>query len=139
MIGYMPEASVDENAENMKDAYQDIASGQVTYAVRDTSIDGKEIHNGDIMGINDDGIAAVGKDLMETTIDLLSTMVDEDSELICLYYGADVSKQDADALSDEIEEKFPECEVEVNFGGQPDLLLYDFCRISIALQQRFRE
>ena len=71
MIGYMPEASVDENAENMKDAYQDIASGQVTYAVRDTSIDGKEIHNGDIMGINDDGIAAVGKDLMETTIDLL--------------------------------------------------------------------
>ena len=119
MIGYMPEASVDENAENMKDAYQDIASSQVTYAVRDTSIDGKEIHNGDIMGINDDGIAAVGKDLMETTIDLLSTMVDEDSELICLYYGADVSKQDADALSDEIEEKFPECEVEVNFGGQP--------------------
>ena len=109
MIGYMPEASVDENAENMKDAYQDIASGQVTYAVRDTSIDGKEIHNGDIMGINDDGIAAVGKDLMETTIDLLST----------IYYGADVSKQDADALSDEIEEKFPECEVEVNFGGQP--------------------
>ena len=62
MIGYMPEASVDENAENMKDACQDIASGQVTYAVRDTSIDGKEIHNGDIMGINDDGIAAVGKD-----------------------------------------------------------------------------
>ena len=119
MIGYMPEASVDENAENMKDACQDIASGQVTYAVRDTSIDGKEIHNGDIMGINDDGIAAVGKDLMETTIDLLSTMVDEDSELICLYYGVDVSKQDADALSDEIEEKFPECEVEVNFGGQP--------------------
>ena len=119
MIGYMPEASVDENAENMKDACQDIASGQVTYAVRDTSIDGKEIHNGDIMGINDDGIAAVGKDLMETTIDLLSTMVDEDSELICLYYGADVSKKDADALSDEIEEKFPECEVEVNFGGQP--------------------
>ena len=84
MIGYMPEASVDENAENMKDAYQDIASGQVTYAVRDTSIDGKEIHNGDIMGINDGGIAAVGKDLMETTIELLSTMVDEDSELICL-------------------------------------------------------
>ena len=119
MIGYMPEASVDENTENMKDSYQDIASGQVTYAVRDTSIDGKEIHNGDIMGINDGGIAAVGKDLMETTIELLSTMVDEDSELICLYYGAEVSKQDADALSDEIEEKFPECEVEVNFGGQP--------------------
>ena len=119
MIGYMPEASVEENTENMKESYQDIASGQVTYAVRDTSIDGKEIHNGDIMGINDGGIAAVGKDLMETTIELLSTMVDEDSELICLYYGADVSKQDADALSDEIEEKFPECEVEVNFGGQP--------------------
>ena len=119
MIGYMPEAGVDENEENMKDAYQDIASGQVTYAVRDTVIDGKEIHNGDIMGINDDGIAAVGKDLTETTLELLSTMADEDSELICLYYGADVTKDDADALSDAIEDKFPECEVEVNFGGQP--------------------
>ena len=92
MIGYMPEAGVEENEENMKDAYQDIASGQVTYAVRDTAIDGKEIHNGDIMGINDDGIAAVGTDLTETTLELLSTMADEDSELICLYYGADVSK-----------------------------------------------
>ena len=119
MIGYMPEAGVDENEENMKEAYQDIASGQVTYAVRDTVIDGKEIHNGDIMGINDDGIAAVGKDLTETTLELLSTMADEDSELICLYYGADVTKDDADALSDAIEDKFPECEVEVNFGGQP--------------------
>ena len=83
MIGYMPEAGVDENEENMKEAYQDIASGQVTYAVRDTVIDGKEIHNGDIMGINDDGIAAVGKNLTETTLELLSTMADEDSELIC--------------------------------------------------------
>ena len=119
MIGYMPEAGVGENEENMKDAYQDIASGQVTYAVRDTVIDGKEIHNGDIMGINDDGIAAVGKDLTETTLELLSTMADEDSELICLYYGADVTKDDADTLSDAIEDKFPECEVEVNFGGQP--------------------
>ena len=119
MIGYMPEAGVDENEENMKDAYQDIASGQVTYAVRDTVIDGKEIHNGDIMGINDDGIAAVGKNLTETTLELLSTMADEDSELICLYYGADVTKDDADTLSDAIEDKFPECEVEVNFGGQP--------------------
>ena len=119
MIGYMPEAGVEENEENMKDAYQDIASGQVTYAVRDTAIDGKEIHNGDIMGINDEGIAAVGKDLTETTLELLGTMADEDSELICLYYGADVLKEDANALSDAIEEKFPECEVEVNFGGQP--------------------
>ena len=119
MIGYMPEAGVGENEENMKDAYQDIASGQVTYAVRDTVIDGKEIHNGDIMGINDDGIAAVGKGLTETTLELLSTMADEDSELICLYYGADVTKDDADTLSDAIEDKFPECEVEVNFGGQP--------------------
>ena len=119
MIGYMPEAGVEENEENMKDAYHDIASGQVTYAVRDTAIDGKEIHNGDIMGINDDGIAAVGKDLTETTLELLATMADEDSELICLYYGADVSKDDANALSDAIEDKFPECEVEVNFGGQP--------------------
>ena len=107
MIGYMPEAGVDENEENMKEAYQDIASGQVTYAVRD------------IMGINDDGIAAVGKNLTETTLELLSTMADEDSELICLYYGADVTKDDADTLSDAIEDKFPECEVEVNFGGQP--------------------
>lgn len=119
MIGYMAGESAEANAANMKDAYQDIASGQVTYAVRDTVIDGKEIHDGDIMGINDAGIAAVGKELQETTLALINTMADEDSELICLYYGADITKEDAEALSEAIEEKFPECEVEANFGGQP--------------------
>ncbi|MDD7208571.1 MAG: DAK2 domain-containing protein [Lachnospiraceae bacterium] len=119
MIGYMAEEDVESNTENMTESYQDISSGQITYAVRDTMIDGMEIHNGDIMGINDNGIAAVGTSINKTTIDLIGTMADEDSELICLYYGQDVTQEDAQLLSDQIEDKFPECEVEVHFGGQP--------------------
>ena len=119
MIGYLADADVEENKENMMDSYQDISSGQVTYAVRDTSINGKEIHNGDIMGIDDDGIEAVGTDVVETTLELIHHMVDEDSELVCLYYGEDVTKEQAAELADAIEEKYPELEVETNFGGQP--------------------
>ena len=119
MIGYLADADVEENKENMMDSYQDISSGQVTYAVRDTAINGKEIHNGDIMGIDDDGIEAVGTDVEETTLELLDHMVDEESELVCLYYGEDVTKEQAVELADAIEEKYPELEVETNFGGQP--------------------
>ena len=119
MIGYMPEMSVEENAETMQGCAADIQSGQVTYAVRDTVINGKEIHNGDIMGINDRGIEAVGTDVADTTIELLDQMVDEDSELVCIYYGEDVTQEAAEELADRIEEHFPELEVEINFGGQP--------------------
>ena len=119
MISYMPESDIDENVENMKAGSQDIMSGQVTYAVRDTSINGKTIHNGDIMGIDDRGIETVGTDITETTLDLIKNMTDEDSELLCVYYGQDVTKEEASALADRIEEQFPELEVEINYGGQP--------------------
>lgn len=119
MIAYMADAPVDENVEAMKEAISMVATGQVTYAVRDTVINGKEIHNGDYMGINDNGIEAVGTDLTETTIDLIKTMIDEDSELISLYYGSDVTEDQANEMGEVIEENFPDVEVEVQFGGQP--------------------
>lgn len=119
MVGFMPEMGVEENEESMKEGYQNILSGQVTYAVRDTTINGKTIRNGDIMGINDDGIQAVGSDVESTTLDLLDRMTDSDSELISLYYGADVTEEQANALAARVEERFPDVDVETNFGGQP--------------------
>lgn len=119
MIGYMPEAGTEENEESMKAACEDIRTGQITYAVRDTSVNGKEIHDGDIMGIDDDGIQAVGHDVNETTLELIASMVDEESELICIYYGQEVSGEQATAIADRIEEKYPDVEVETSFGGQP--------------------
>lgn len=119
MVGYMPEVSVEENIDGMTECYQNIASGQVTYAVRDTTINGKTIRNGDIMGIDDEGIRAVGSDVSETTLALLDEMVDGDSELVSLYYGESVTKEQADKLTAQVEEKYPDVEVETNFGGQP--------------------
>ena len=119
MVGYMPEMDVEENKEGMTECYQNILSGQVTYAVRDTSINGKTIRNGDIMGIDDDGIQAVGTDVAQTTLDLLSHMVDGDSELISLYYGDSVTQEQAAELAAKVEEMFPDVEIETNFGGQP--------------------
>jgi DAK2 domain fusion protein YloV len=119
MIGYMPDEGVEENTESMKEAYGLVKTGQVTYAVRDTSINGKEIHDGDIMGINDDGIAAVGKSVEETTVELVAGMVDEDTELITVYYGCDVSEEEAEEIGDRIGERCPDAEVEISFGGQP--------------------
>ena len=119
MIAYMPEASVEENLESMKEAVSMISSGQVTYAVRDTVIDGKTIHDGDIMGLDDHGIEAVGKEINATTIDLLKEMVDDDSELISVYYGRDINEDQAGELEELIGEEFPDLDVEVQHGGQP--------------------
>ena len=119
LIGYMPESDVEENEEAMKEACGEIRTGQITYAVRDTSIGGKEIHVGDIMGMDDEGIQAVTQDVNETAMELLSHMVDEDTELISLYYGEEISEDQATELADRIEEKFPDAEVETSFGGQP--------------------
>ena len=119
MVGYMPELDVEENIDSMEECYQNIMSGQVTYAVRDTTINGRTIRNGDIMGINDEGIQAVGSDVEQTTLDLISKMVDADSELISLYYGETVTKEQAAALTAKVEGRFPDVEVETNFGGQP--------------------
>lgn len=119
MVGYMPEVDVEENRDGMTECYQNIMSGQVTYAVRDTTINGKTIRNGDIMGIDDEGIRAVGTDVAQTTLDLLSQMVDADSELISLYYGENVTGEQAEELAAKVEEMFPDVEIETNFGGQP--------------------
>lgn len=119
MIGFMQESDVEDNQASMTESFQYISSGQVTYAVRDTVINGMEIHNGDIMGINDQGIQAVGSDIKDTTMALLKSMVDKDSEFISIYYGADVTLEEAESLAEGIEAQYPDVEVEVNHGGQP--------------------
>ena len=119
IISFMPEADAKANEEAMLDAIANVKSGQVTYAVRDTKIDDKEIHEGDIMGIGDAGIIAVGTDIGETTRDMLEQLVDEDSELISLYYGEEVKEEDARKFVEEIEEKYPDVDVDAHYGGQP--------------------
>lgn len=119
LVGFMPEGSLQENQEAMVEAMSNVKTGQVTYAVRNTSIDGKTIREGDFMGIDDHGIAAVGTELSQTTLDLLETMVDEDSELISVYYGEGVVEEDAQALIDIITEKYEDCDVELYSGNQP--------------------
>ena len=119
MISYVPEKNSAENTEAMLQAIENVKTGQVTYAVRDTRIDDKEIHEGDIMSIGDHGILAVGKDRMEVTKETVAEMVDEDSEVISIYYGADTEKAEAEELAAALEEAYPDCDVELNAGGQP--------------------
>ena len=119
IINYMPEADVDTNIDAMNEGIKAVKTGQVTYAVRDTRIDDKEIHEGDIMGIGDAGILAVGQSVEETTKEMLADLVDEDTELISLYYGQDVLAEDAERFSAEIEELYPDVDVDVHSGGQP--------------------
>ena len=103
----------------MLDEIKNVKTGQVTYAVRDTRIDDKEIHEGDIMGIGDHGILAVGKDRLEVTKETVAEMVDDESEVISIYYGADIEEAEAEELAAAIEEEYPDCDVELNAGGQP--------------------
>ena len=119
VINFMPDADVRENEEAMLEGIRNVKSGQVTYAVRDTHIDDKEIHEGDIMGIGDAGIQAVGRSVEETTKELLSQLVDEDSELISLYYGEEVKEEDAERFIAEIGELYPDVAVAAHYGGQP--------------------
>ena len=119
IINFVPDLSAEENEVVMLEEIKNVKTGQVTYAVRDTHIDDKEIHKDDIMGIGDSGIIAVGTDIAATTKEMLETLVDEDSELISIYYGADVSEEDAEKLTAEIEEKYPSVDVDTHFGGQP--------------------
>lgn len=119
MVNYIPEENAEENRTRMMAEIQNVKTGQVTYAVRDTKIDDKEIHQGDYMGIGDDGILAVGKAIAGTTMDMMAELVDEDSEIICIYYGEEVSEEEAQELGSRIAEKYPDTEVEVHSGGQP--------------------
>lgn len=119
MIAFDSTMTLEDNKNNMLEAVSNVKSGQVTYAVRDTSIDGKAIHEGDIMGIGDKGLVSVGNDISDVTFDLIKDAVDEDSELISIYYGTDVKKEDAEAFAARVEESFPDCDVQNYYGGQP--------------------
>ena len=119
MIAYMSESTPEENEESMLEAIGAVKTGQVTYAVRDTSIDGKEIHVGDMMGIGDEGILAVNPDMEKTLFELLDNLVDEDSEVISVYYGEDIEEEKAEEVAAKIEDLYPDCDVELQFGGQP--------------------
>ncbi|QHQ62512.1 DAK2 domain-containing protein [Anaerocolumna sedimenticola] len=119
IINYVHDKSVEENEKRMTEEMKKVKSGQVTYAVRDTNIDGKEIKQGNIMGLDDKTILSVGSDISDTTFDLIKGLVDEDSELISLYYGADITEETAGELAETIMKEYPEMDVEVHFGGQP--------------------
>ena len=119
IINFMPDADAKTNEEAMLEEIKNVKTGQVTYAVRDTHIDDKEIHEGDIMGIGDAGILAVGKSVDGTTKDMLAQLVNDDSELISLYYGEEVSEEEAEKLTAEIEELYPDMDVDAHMGGQP--------------------
>ena len=119
LISFQPDMTGEENLEGMMEAVSMVKTGQVTYAVRDTRLDEKDIHEGDIMGIGDHGILAVGKGREAVAKEMVAAMVDEDSEVISIYYGAETSEEDANKLAEELEEAYPDCEVEVNMGGQP--------------------
>ena len=119
VINYMPEADVDTNIDAMNEGIAHVKTGQVTYAVRDTHIDDKEIHEGDIMGIGDEGILSVCQSVEEAAREMLALMVDEDAELISLYYGQDVTAEDAEKLAQAVEEQYPDVDVDLHSGGQP--------------------
>ena len=119
IINFMTDADASANEETMLEEIKNVKTGQVTYAVRDTHIDDKEIHEGDIMGIGDHGILSVGKDIEATTKDMLAQLVDDDSELISLYYGEDVTEEDAERFTGEIEALYPDVDIDVHSGGQP--------------------
>ena len=119
LISYVPDKTVEQNTEEMLEAMGNVKTGQITYAVRDTRIDDKEIRQGDIMGIGDHGILAVGKEIEDTAVATVQEMTDEDSEIISIYYGADVSAEDAEQLAERLEDMYPDYDVELNEGGQP--------------------
>lgn len=119
VINYVEELSVEDNEATMLEEIRKVKTGQVTYAVRDTMIDDKEIHQDDFMGLGDSGLHSVGRDMKQVTMEMVDAMVDETSELISIYYGSDVTEDDAQVICDELSAKYPNCDVELQFGGQP--------------------
>ena len=119
IINYVPDLSVDENAETMTAEIKRVSTGQVTYAVRDTSIDGKDIKQGDFMGIGDSGILSVGTAISEVTLNMIDEMMSDEMELISIYYGSEITEEDAGNLRAKVEEKYPGCDIELQYGGQP--------------------
>ena len=119
LVNYIPDHSAEENKEQMMAEIENVKTGQVTYAVRDTEIDGKTIKQNDFMGIGDKSILSVGTDLRATTLEMVDAMVDEDYAIVSIYFGSDSDEDSANELAAAIEEKYPDVEVEVNDGGQP--------------------
>lgn len=119
VINYVPELGPEENAQSMQEEIHNVKTGQVTYAVRDTMIDDKEIKQGDYMGIGDAGILSVGAEMEEVTLKMVDEMVDEDAELISIYYGEEVEEVLAEQLKADVLKKYPKCDVELQYGGQP--------------------
>ena len=126
IINFIYDLSIEENFKRMIDEMKNVKSGQVTYAIRDTAIDGIEIKEGDIMGLNEKNILAVGEDISETTLKLIDKIleIEDDYDLISLYYGNEVSEEEAEELVENIEDAYPDMEVELNFGGQPVYYYY---------------
>ncbi len=119
VINYVPDLSVEENTETMLSEIEAVATGQVTYAVRDTHIDGREIRQGDFMGLGDHGILSVGTSISGVTLELVDAMMTAEKELISVYYGEEIDKDDAEKLSERLAEKYPDCDIELQYGGQP--------------------
>ena len=119
VLGFSPDAEPGDNFSSMSEATEGIKSGEVTFAVRDTSVDGKAIHKNNIMGISDNGIDAVGTEVDEVTVKLVDALADEDSELISVYYGEDITEDEAQSLVDALSEKYPDYDVDLKYGGQP--------------------
>ena len=119
IINYVPDMDPEDNAATMECEIKNVLTGQVTYAVRDTMIDDKEIKQGDYMGIGDSGILSVGRDMEEVTFNMIRAMMHDDLELISIYYGSDVSEEAAEAIKAKVEETYPDCDVELQMGGQP--------------------
>ena len=119
MVSFAADATPEENIASMNESMQTVKTGEVTYSVRDTFIDGKTIVKGNIMGISDRGIDAVGKDIAEVTKELIASMVDEDAGLISLYYGNDIGMDEAEKLKEELEEIYSDLDVDLHQGGQP--------------------
>ena len=121
VINYVPALSIEDNTHEMTEAAKEIRTCEITYAIRDTEIDGKQVHTGDYMGIGDGHMLAVGAERVQTAIDAVKAMVDEDSELLTIYYGADASEDEATEIADLLEEDdaFADIDIEVVYGGQP--------------------
>ncbi|MBQ4088687.1 MAG: DAK2 domain-containing protein [Clostridia bacterium] len=118
-LAFNPEATAEENHQAMLEAAENVHTASITYAVRDTNFDDREIHSGDIMGLLDNKLTILGSEVKQVALDMTETMVNEDSALITVYYGSDVSEDEAQALTDEIEAKYPDCDVTMQYGGQP--------------------
>ena len=119
VLGFMPDNSPEDNYEAMVEAFSMTKSGKITYAVRDSEMNGNTIHEGDVLGMSEGDIVCVGRDIADVTMDVLATMADEDSAVITVFYGSDVSEEDSKALLERIQETYPDCDVEMLPGGQP--------------------